>query len=224
MTIVTTMKAVAETPLSIDHAASGFDARPAWRSALRPGRRPASRDARFPATRAFDSDRAAWQAIAVCLGWSAMIVAAHHTRTGPVGHRTALILHLVSLAVGFGTVLAVDACGLAVLTGRRTIAWMLRFSARADALIWAGFTGLGVSGVFLDPKFGNAATLVNLYAVLVVGLNGVYAGTVRDRLPVLADDAGVQDLPRSLLLRALGSGLLSQAAWWTSIMIGTFAS
>ena len=160
----------------------------------------------------------------VCLGWSAMIVAAHHTRTGPTGHRVALAVHLVSLAVGFGTVLAVDACGLAVLAGRRTIAWMLRFSARADVLIWAGFTGLGVSGVFLDPKFGDAATLLNLYAVLILGLNGVYARTVRDRLPALAGDAGVPDLPRPLLLRALGSGLLSQAAWWISIVIGTFAS
>lgn len=179
---------------------------------------------RFPTPRAFDSDSAAWRAVAVCLGWSAMVVAAHHTRTGPVGHRTALALHLLSLAVGFGTVLAVDACGLAVLAGCRTVTWMLRRSAQADALIWAGFAGLGVSGVFLDPKFGNVATLLNLYAVLVVGLNGVYARTVRDRLPLLAADAGVRDLPRPLLRRALASGLLSQAAWWTSILLGTFAS
>ena len=185
---------------------------------------PLERAARRPATRAFDSDSAAWQAIAVCLGWSVMIVAAHGVRTGPVGHRTALVLHLLSLAVGFGTVLAVDACGLAVLAGRRTVAWMVRRSAHADAAIWAGFAGLGVSGVFLDPEFGNAATLLNLYAVLVVGLNGVYARTVRDRLPVLAADAGIQDLPRPLLRRALASGLVSQAAWWTSILIGTFAS
>jgi len=197
---VTTLKAVTEPAPSRPHAG------------------------RFPATRAFDSDSAAWRAIAVCLGWSVMIVAAHQTRTGAVGHRIALVLHLLSLAVGFGTVLAVDACGLAVLAGRRTVAWMVRLSARTDALIWAGLAGLGVSGVFLDPAFGNVATLLNLYAVLVVGLNGVYARTVRDRLPLLADGAGVQDLPRPLLRRALVSGLVSQAAWWTSILIGTFAS
>ena len=177
-----------------------------------------------PASRAIDSDRAVWQAVAVGLGWSAMIVAAHYTRTGPAGHRTALVLHLVSLAVGFGTVLAVDAFGLAVLLRRRTVPALLRFSALADRFIWAGFAGLGVSGVYLDPKLGDTATLLNLWAVLVVGLNGVYARTVRDRLPALAADAGIHDLPRPLLRRALASGALSQAAWWTSILIGTFAS
>lgn len=174
--------------------------------------------------RAFDSDRAAWQAIAVGLGWSAMVVAAHYTRTGPAGHRTALVLHLVSLAVGFGTVLAVDAYGLAVVFGRRSVPAMLRFAARADRFIWAGFAGLGVSGVYLDTELGSVVTIVNLWAVLIVGLNGVYARTVRDRLPALPAGAGIRDLPRPLLLRAFGSASLSQAAWWTSILIGTFAS
>lgn len=173
---------------------------------------------------AFDPVRTVWQVAAVSVGWCAVILTAGHTRTGAGGHRVALAIHLLSLATGFGAVLAVDGYALAVLLGRRTIVHLLAFSAVADRYIWLGFTALGLSGVYLNADIGGFWTGLNMAAFLVVGLNGVYARTIRERLPTLPPGAGARALPRPWLLRALLAGLLSQAAWWTSILIGSLAS
>ena len=172
----------------------------------------------------FDPVRTIWQFAAVAVGWCALILAAPRIHTGPDVHRVALTAHLLSLVAGFGAVLAVDGYALAVLRGRRGVADLLAFSAVADRFIWAGFAGLAVSGAYLDPDLGSAWADLNLVAVFVAGLNGVYARTVRDRLPALPPGAGVRALPRQWLLRAVCAGLLSQAAWWTSILVGSLTS
>lgn len=158
------------------------------------------------------------------VGWCVVILAAQHTRTGADGHATALVVHLLSLVAGFGAVLAVDGYALAVLCGRRTVAQLLTFSTIADRFIWSGFAGLGLSGVYLNTDIGSLTTGLNMVAVLVIGLNGVYARTIRERLPTPPPGAGARALPRPWLLRAVLAGLLSQVAWWTSILIGTLAS
>ena len=173
---------------------------------------------------AFDPVRTIWQFAAVAVGWYAVVLAAPRLHVGPDEHRVALTAHLLSLAVGFGAVLAVDGYALAVLRGRRGVADLLAFSAVADRFIWAGFAGLAVSGVCLNPDLGSAWTDLNLVAAFVAGLNGVYARTVRDRLPDLPPGAGVRALPWPWLLRAVCAGLLSQAAWWTSILVGSLTS
>ena len=173
---------------------------------------------------AFDPAPTFGLAAAVAAAWCTVILFAQHAHVGAVGHRVALTLHLASLAIGFGAVLATDGYGLAVLAGRRTVAQMLDFSGLSDRFIWSGFAGLAVSGIFLDPDFGSGWTDLNLAAVLVAALNGVYARTIRERLPALPPGAGFRDLPRVWIARAACAALLSQAAWWTSILVGSLTS
>ncbi|MFE9424919.1 hypothetical protein ACFYNO_18315 [Kitasatospora sp. NPDC006697] len=168
--------------------------------------------------------RTVWRIAAVCIGWYAVILASQHAHPGPGLRSAALGVHLVSLAVGFGAVLAVDGLGLAVLAGRSRLSTLLAFSARAEWLIWAGFLGLAVSGTALQPDFGSRWTAVNLTAALVAAVNGVLANRLRRTLPAGTAAGRWQDLPASVLWRAGCSAVVSQAAWWTSILIGTLTS
>jgi hypothetical protein len=153
---------------------------------------------------------------AVCVGWYAVIAAARYLPADTALHGTALAVHLLALAVGFGAVLTVDATGLLTLAGRRSTAALLRTAARAEPLIWGGFVALAVSGVVLRPDLGTPLTAVNLVAALVAALNGVWAGTLRARVPATGP------LPAALVRMAVVSGCVSQLAWWTSILVGTF--
>lgn len=161
---------------------------------------------------------------AVCVGWYVVILVSQHAHPGPGVQAAALDVHLLSLAVGFGAVLAVDTMGLAVLAGRARLSTLLAFSARAEWLIWAGFLGLAVSGTALRPDFDNRWTAVNLTAALVAALNGVLAHRLRRTLPATTPTSHWRDLPASYLWRATGAAIVSQLAWWTSILIGTFTS
>jgi hypothetical protein len=161
---------------------------------------------------------------AVCIGWYAVILVSQHAHPGPGLRAVALDIHLASLAVGFGAVLAVDGLGLAVLAGRARLATLLAFAARAEWLIWAGFLGLAVSGTALRPDFGDGWTAVNLTAALVAAVNGVFAHRLRRTLPAVTEASRWQDLPASALWRAGCAAVVSQLAWWTSILIGALTS
>ncbi|MER5636825.1 hypothetical protein ABT095_07715 [Kitasatospora sp. NPDC002227] len=171
-----------------------------------------------------DLHRTIRRVAAVCIGWYAVILASQHAHPGPDVRAAALGVHLVSLAVGFGAVLAVDGMGLAVLAGRTKLSTLLAFSARAERLIWTGFLGLALSGVALQPDFGSHWTAVNLTAALIAAVNGVLAHRLRTTLPATTAASHWRDLPTSYLWRAGYAAIVSQLAWWTSILIGTFTS
>ncbi|SEL98618.1 hypothetical protein [Streptacidiphilus jiangxiensis] len=161
-----------------------------------------------------------WRIAAVCLGWYAVILASVHTHPGFGVREVALGVHLVSLTLGFGAVLAVDGLGLAVLAGRARVGALLAFSARAERLIWTGFVGLALSGIALRPDFASGWTDANLVAALVAAVNGVLAQALRSGVPDVERLSGWRELPAPLLWRAGAAALVSQAAWWTSILIG----
>ncbi|AUG81921.1 hypothetical protein CFP65_7335 [Kitasatospora sp. MMS16-BH015] len=171
-----------------------------------------------------DLHRTVRRVAAVCIGWYAVILVSQQAHPGPDVRTAALGVHLLSLAVGFGAVLAVDGMGLAVLAGRARLATLLAFSARAEWLIWSGFLGLAVSGTALRPDFGDRWTAVNLTAALVAALNGVFAHRLRTTLPATTAASTWRDLPASYLWRASAAAVVSQVAWWTSILIGTLTS
>jgi hypothetical protein len=64
----------------------------------------------------------------------------------------ALFIHLISLVVGFGAVLAVDWYGLLSLSRRVTIGDVLLTAERMTPLIWIGLAGLTASGVFAQAR------------------------------------------------------------------------
>ena len=81
----------------------------------------------------------------------------------------ALFVHLISLVVGFGSVLAVDWYGLLSLSHRVTVGDVLLTAERDALLIWIGLTGLTISGVVLKPDLSSWLIVVKLCYVLGVG-------------------------------------------------------
>lgn len=155
------------------------------------------------------------QAALVVAAWAAVVVVAPQVRLAEPVPSLALFAHLSSLLLGFGAVLLVDWFGLLWLARRRTLADVLRTAKGAHVPTWLGFTGLLVSGALLAPA-ASPLTSVKLAAVLTVGLNGVLAGALLTRLSRYED----RPLPTGLLVRAGLATTLSQAAWWTAVVIG----
>jgi hypothetical protein len=155
------------------------------------------------------------QGTAVVVAWAAVVVLAPRVEMSGTVHAVALFAHLGSLLVGFGAVLLVDWFGLLWLAGRRSLADVLRTAQGAHVPTWLGFTGLLASGALLGPE-PTALTAAKLLAVLMVGLNGVFAGTLLSKLARYSD----RRLPVMLLIRASAATTLSQGAWWTAVVIG----
>ena len=127
----------------------------------------------------------------------------------------ALFVHLISLVVGFGSVLAVDWYGLLSLSGRVTIGDVLLTAERMTPLIWIGLAGLTASGVVLKPDLSSWLIVVKLCCVLGVGIVGVLALStsrlMERQMPTPARSVG----RRGMVLAGA-----SQTFWWTAVIIG----
>ena len=143
---------------------------------------------------------------------AAAVWASGHLATDLALHDAALFLHLACLAIGFGAVLTVDWVALLWLAGRRQLPHVLDQARNVHVPIWAGFGGLGLSGVMLEPDLTSALTQVKLGLVLVIGWNGLFAMWLHARLD---EDAG-----RFRLGVSAGSAALSQLGWWGAMAIG----
>ncbi|MEU2451045.1 hypothetical protein ABZ605_13380 [Streptomyces sp. NPDC012765] len=154
--------------------------------------------------------------LAVVAGWAATTWIALHLHADSTLHTAALFVHLASLVLGFGAVLAIDYYGALWLTGRKSLREVLDFTAPLHLPVWAGLGGLLFSGAFLHPDLSSPLTCVKLGLVLVLALNGVQASALHRRL------AGVDGgpVPRSLLVRGGVTASVSQAAWWGAVAIG----
>ena len=146
---------------------------------------------------------------------AAALWAATHVHVDPVLHEVALFVHLASLVLGFGSVLAVDWVALLWLVQRRSLGDVLRTAGNAHFPIWAGYAGLVVSGVLLDPDITSQATRLKLVLVLVIGWNGLFAGALHRRMSRLRGEPG-----RELLMCSAASGFASQLGWWGAMLIG----
>lgn len=129
-------------------------------------------------------------------------------------HTVGLFVHLASLVVGLGAVMAVDWSGLMFLLRRSSFHTVLIQAHRTTPLIWLGLLGLLVSGTVLEPRL-TPLTVVKFVAVLCVGLVGVLVtATTRRMMPELPTPS------RALLRRGMILAALSQVCWWTAAIIG----
>lgn len=130
----------------------------------------------------------------------------------PVVHDAALFVHLAALVLGFGGVLSVDWVAAMYLLGRRSFLDMVRAADNAAVPIWAGYAGLVLSGLLLEPALSSPVTLVKLGLVLVIGLNGAIALAVHRALSREPD----------LRWMAIGGSVavVSQLGWWGATVIG----
>ncbi|MEU1587321.1 hypothetical protein [Micromonospora sp. NPDC005710] len=153
--------------------------------------------------------------LTVGVGWLLAILVAGHVTLSPGARMVALFCHLTCLVVGFGAVLTVDWFSLRWLLRREPLGTVLTAARGAHLLIWLGLVGLLVSGAALGPDTSSGLVWVKLLAVLVVGVNGLFLGRVRDRL------VAVQGRPPwSALLPGVAAATISQLAWWTATIVG----
>ena len=144
-----------------------------------------------------------------------MIIVSTLIRPEPWMQTVALFGHLVCLAVGFGSVIAVDWYGVLFLLRLVPMRAVLMQAHRMTPLIWLGLLGLVVTGSVLKPELDSSIVLLKLAAVLGTAVVGVLAlGLKRQMLRV------EPQLPRSLMLRGMVLTAASQSMWWTAIVAG----
>lgn len=141
---------------------------------------------------------------------------AEHLHPDRLLRTVALFVHLVSLVVGLGAVMAVDWFAMLWLLGRRSLGDVARVGNATHTLIWIGLTGLILSGTVLRPDLSNPLTWIKLGLVLLVMLNGLHAYSVGERLVRLQFD----NPPRRMLRRAGIAAIVSQLGWWGATLIG----
>ena len=132
----------------------------------------------------------------------------------------ALSVHILAMVLAFGAILLVDWHGFLWLIGKRELAETIRLDGAASPPIWSGTAALLLTGAFLSPDIGNPWTVVKLAAVLVLMLNGIMLIPLMRRLVVMPPKTIFAALPpgqRIHMLLCLG---LSQACWWTAIVVG----
>jgi len=138
----------------------------------------------------------------------------------PAMYRAGVVVHVLSLVVGFGAVVLVDWHGLLWITGRRTLHESRRLAETAGPLIWAAIVGLLASATMLEPDLSSLLTWIKIGAVLLIVLNGVAINSLSGALANQPPGLLLRDLSTQLRRRLLASGASSQAGWWVAITIG----
>jgi hypothetical protein len=135
--------------------------------------------------------------------------------------KAALFVHLMSMAVGFGTVVMVDVYGLLWLLGHRTLSELMALVRAAHGVIAVGVGGLLASGVALRPDIASPLARLKLVLVLIVMLNGVAARRTLHHLSTsLPSQVRGASIPWAVFQRVLSAALISQSSWWGTITIG----
>jgi hypothetical protein len=137
---------------------------------------------------------------------------AHHVHPDRVLHDAALFVHLASLVVGFGAVLTVDWVALLWVMRRRRLTDVLATATNVHVPIWAGYAGLVLSGVLLEPALDSGITQVKLGLVLLIGWNGLVAMWLHHLLE--------GEVRRVVIAVSAVSATVSQAGWWGAMLIG----
>jgi hypothetical protein len=148
----------------------------------------------------------------IAVAGGACLWAAGHVHPDRVLHDAALFVHLASLVVGFGAVLTVDWVALLWLLRRRRLTDVLTTASNVHVPIWAGYAGLVLSGVLLEPAVDSAVTQVKLALVLLIGWNGLVAMWLHHLLQ--------GEVRRVVIAVSAVSAGVSQAGWWGAMVIG----
>lgn len=157
-------------------------------------------------------------------GWLASVLVGHSVDCGPELHRIGLAVHILALVLSFGTILVVDWLGLLWLLGKVHMHESGKLEAAAKPLIWGGLALLLASGALIDPDLTNPFTAVKLGAVLILMLNGLSIAPAMHQLLALPPETRFGELGRNLRLRLMIALSVSQACWWTAVLIGLINS
>ncbi len=167
-------------------------------------------------------------AVAVVAALVSAVAVSTRFEVGETVRAGALFMHLASLVLGLGTVLAIDWFGMRWMLGRATVEEMLGITAALTPPIWLGLAGLVASGVVLRPDISSPLTLLKLLLVTIVAINGVHARALHRALVRLRKVVPAKrrhrrrrlPLDGALMARAVASGGISQVCWWSAALIG----
>jgi hypothetical protein len=135
--------------------------------------------------------------------------------------RAALFVHLIGMALGFGSVVMIDVFGLMWLFGFKTLYELVDLLTVAHGVIAVGVGALLASGIALNPDLGSPLARLKMLLVLVLMLNGVWAQRLlRRMLQTLPPETRGANIPWKPFQKALTAALISQASWWGAIAIG----
>jgi hypothetical protein len=134
--------------------------------------------------------------------------------------RAALFVHLICLPMAFGGVVIANVYMLRWLSGRCSLRDVLTLTSVAHPLMAIGLGGLIASGIALDPDLQATSMRVKLVLLLVVMLNAVRLQQFRGSLEAMDPAVTGEKVPWPVVRRLIGGSLVSQAAWWGSIVIG----
>jgi len=153
-------------------------------------------------------------------GWLASLLVGHFVEFGPVLHCIGLAGHILALVLAFGTILVVDWLGLLWLMGKVHMHASPKLERATKPLIWGGLALLLASGALIHPDITNPVTAVKLGCVLVLMLNGLSIGPAMHKMFALPRETSFNELGRRLRTRLLIALSISQACWWTAVLIG----
>ncbi|MFE4544797.1 hypothetical protein [Arthrobacter sp. NPDC056727] len=204
--------------------------RPETRTAMTPSPRPGSKRISAPARRRRDNrirTTSLKQTIRLFLlgllctaGWAGSLLVGNFVDCGPELHRIGLAVHILALVLSFGTILVVDWLGLLWLMGKVQMHESPKLEAASKPLIWGGLALLLASGALIQPDLTNPVTVIKLVCVLGLMLNGLSIGPAMHRMFALPAETRFSELGRRLRNRLLIALSISQACWWTAVLIG----
>jgi hypothetical protein len=130
-----------------------------------------------------------------------------------------LFFHLASLILGLGSVLVTDLYGLLWVWDRVRFRQVIRVSTVTEKFIWLGWLGLVATGVPLLMMIGEISnlTIVKLFFVTLVGVNGVVLHFLQQRVKVYKEG---DDVPNIFMFRLILALNVSQLGWWGAVVIG----
>lgn len=130
-----------------------------------------------------------------------------------------LFFHLSFLILGFGSVLVTDLFGLLWMRDHIRFKQIVHVSGITSTFVWAGWTGMVITGIPLALLKGSLDELMilKLFFVLLIGLNGILLHLHQKRLKSFK----TEDEVTPLFMFRLGFSLfVSQLAWWGAMLIG----
>lgn len=130
-----------------------------------------------------------------------------------------LFSHLIFLMVGFGSVIVIDVCGIFWLANKIKLSFISKVANITQPLIWIGWSGLVLSGIPLLLIKGSISdiTVLKLFAVFMLALNGIYLHIIKDNFKKYQNE---EHIPKLLYFRIGLATFVSQICWWTAIVIG----
>jgi hypothetical protein len=157
---------------------------------------------------------------AAAVAWLLSVTLSTSVHVRGTAFSIAVVLHVLSLVAAFGAIILVDWHGFLWLIGRRKLAEIIRLDGAATPLIWGGLAGMLATGALLSPHLYNPMTDLKLAAVLALSLNGIMLIPLMRRLAHLPPDSSFGALSVGQRIHLLLSLTISQACWWTAIIIG----